>query len=121
MHQNADTLAIGRSNSFPTVARRTRDGWVTLSDQAGSQPTPVADTATLTILGSGTPATTEDLASADNGAVVSTRTGFVFQKQHNQWWRLTATWTGDCSAVPTADIAADEPTVRWAPTATGRA
>ena len=121
MHQNVGELAIDQSTSIPTVAALTRSGWVTLSDQPGSQASAVPDPAQLTLLPAGTSATADDLDDVVNGAVATTRAGSVFQKQHDQWWRLTATWTGECSAVPTADIVADHPALRWAASASVRA
>jgi hypothetical protein len=115
MHQNTGTLAIVQSSSIPTVAAKTSSGWVALSDQATSQFTPVPDSDALTILDGGTAASVADLDTAGDGSVVTTSGGNVFQKQHNRWWRLTATWSGDCSATPAADVAADGPALRWAP------
>jgi len=121
MHQNVGDLAIDLSNHIPVVAARTRAGWVALSDQAGSQLSPVAATAQLVPLDGGVAAASADLAAAADGSVVTTDGGGVFQKQHRQWWRLTATWTGECSAIPENDIAVANPTLRWAAPPTVRA
>lgn len=114
MHQNDGDLAIDQLTRIPTVAAHTRAGWVTLSDQAASQPSPIADPNRLSILGAGTAASLEDLTAAADGTVVTTATSNVFQKQHNQWWRLTPTWTGECSAIPVTDIASASPRIRHA-------
>lgn len=114
MHQNVGDLAINQSTRIPAVATLTRSGWVTLSDQAGSQPAIVADGTPLLRLDAGQAASAEDLAGAADGTVVTTSVGGVYQRQHSQWWRLTATWTGECSAIPEADIAAATPMLRWA-------